>query len=286
MRKTFWTIPVLTALLAIDAAAQTTTSSPPVQTPPARQAAPSADQRATTVREQLRRVLAQYPSTLQEVLRIDPALMTDADYLATYPALAAFLAEYPEVAHNPGYFVGTSRYQDGSDIMEAFIAFLVFATMVGVVVWLIRTIIDYRRWNRLSRVQTEVHSKLLDRFTASEDLLAYIGTPAGRRFLESAPISLDSGSPALGAPTNRIMWSIQAGLVLTLGGTGIHFAIPRLTDQSAADPLYVVGVIAIALGIGFVLSGVAAMFLSRKLGLIEQWQPGSASDEAPAAPPS
>ena len=104
MRKTFWTIPVLTALLAIDAAAQTTTSSPPVQTPPARQAAPSADQRATTVREQLRRVLAQYPSTLQEVLRIDPALMTDADYLATYPALAAFLAEYPEGRTQPRLF--------------------------------------------------------------------------------------------------------------------------------------------------------------------------------------
>ena len=83
------------------------------------------------------------------------------------------------------------------------------------------------------------------------------------------------------------MWSIQAGLVLTLGGTGIHFAIPRLTDQSAADPLYVVGVIRdCSRNRVSCCRAWAAMFLSRKLGLIEQWQPGSASDEAPAAPPS
>ena len=285
MRKTFWTIPFLTALLAFDAAAQTTTPSVPAQAPPTEQTAPTVDQRSTAVRQQLGRVLAQYPSTLRQVLQIDPALMTDADYLTTYPALAAFLAEHPEIAHNPGYFLGVPGSLS-SDVMEGVMIFLVFGMIVGVVVWLIRTIIDYRRWNRLSRVQTEVHSKLLDRFTASEDLLTYIGSPAGRRFLESAPIALDSGTPALGAPTNRILWSIQAGLVLALGGLGLHFAIPRLTDQSAADSLYVIGAIAIAVGIGFVLSALSALFLSRKLGLIDQWPADSASDQAPSAPPS
>ena len=87
MRKIVWTIPVLTALLACDAAAQTTTPSVPAQAPPTQQTAPTVDQRSTAVRQQLGRVLAQYPSTLRQVLQIDPALMTDADYLTTYPAL-------------------------------------------------------------------------------------------------------------------------------------------------------------------------------------------------------
>ena len=46
----------------------------------------------------------------------------------------------------------------------------------------------HRRWSRLSKIQTDVHNKLLDRFTSNEDLLAYIQTPVGRKFLESAPI--------------------------------------------------------------------------------------------------
>ena len=47
------------------------------------------------------------------------------------------------------------------------------------VIWLIKTLIEHRRWSRLSKIQTDVHNKLLDRFSANEDLLAYIQTPAG-----------------------------------------------------------------------------------------------------------
>ena len=41
-----------------------------------------------------------------------------------------------------------------------------------------------RRWQRLTKTQTDAHSKLLDRLTSHEDLLAYIQSPAGKRFLE------------------------------------------------------------------------------------------------------
>ena len=44
-------------------------------------------------------------------------------------------------------------------------------------------------------MQYQVHNKLLDRFTSNEDLLAYVQTPAGRRFLESAPIPLQDEAP-------------------------------------------------------------------------------------------
>ena len=32
-------------------------------------------------------------------------------------------------------------------------------------------LVDHRRWLRQSKVQTEVHTKLLDRFTSNDDLL-------------------------------------------------------------------------------------------------------------------
>ena len=47
-------------------------------------------------------MLGKYPPSLGRVLKLDPTLMTNQDYLAPYPELAAFLAQHPEVAHNPG----------------------------------------------------------------------------------------------------------------------------------------------------------------------------------------
>ena len=74
------------------------------------------------------------------------------------------------------------------DTIQGFTIGTVVLAVVTGVVWLIKTLVDYRRWSRLSKIQTEVHNKVLDRMQSNEDLLAYIQTPAGRRFLESTPI--------------------------------------------------------------------------------------------------
>jgi hypothetical protein len=63
--------------------------------------------------------------------------------------------------------------------------------IVTVFCWVVKTVIDHRRWLRISKVQSEVHSKLMDRFASNQDLLAYMQTSAGRNFLEFPPISID-----------------------------------------------------------------------------------------------
>ena len=152
-----------------------------------------------------------------------------------------------------------------------FVAFLSVAAIIG---WLLKSLIDYRRWLRLSTVQTDVHTKLMDRFTSNEDLLAYIQTPVGRRFLESAPIPLESAPRAIAAPIGRILWSVQAGLVIGLAGAGLLLASARMSaiGGDAADfapVVYGIAMLAVAIGIGFVLSAVVAYGLSRRLGLFE-----------------
>jgi hypothetical protein len=127
---------------------------------------------------------------------------------------------------------------------------------------------DYRRWLRLSKIQVDVHGKLMDRLSSNEDLLAYMQSSAGRRFLEAAPIPVDPGSRALTAPVGRILWSAQAGIVLMLGGFGLQLVSRRVVEEFAQG-LYVMGVVATALGLGFVLSAVVAYFLSKRLGLVE-----------------
>jgi hypothetical protein len=167
---------------------------------------------------------------------------------------------------------------------EKFIFILTgFGVAITLLTWLIRTFLDYRRWNRLSKVQTEVHTRLLDRFSSNEELMAYIATPAGSKFLQSAPISLDTGtsSKSMGAPLSRIMLSLQAGLVLAAAGCGLMIASGRV-GEDAYLPLEIMGIFAAALGLGFAVSAAVSFVLSKKMGLLDQ-APQKRPAESPEA---
>jgi hypothetical protein len=264
---------LLAVILPLPAAAQTAAASPaPVQL--------QSRQPSEQLREAFTEMLRRHPPALGRVLKLDPALMSNEAYLAPYPEVAAFLRQYPEVARNPSYFleqVNISTYgnytsdreaarREFYNMIEMVTAFLVFLVVSGVVIWLIRTVIEQRRWGRLSRIQADVHSKLMDRFSSNDELMAYVQTPSGRRFLESGPSPLAEAGPALSAPFSRILWSVQAGVVLAAGGFGMMFVSNRLTDEPAQF-FYVVGIVTLALGVGFVASAGASFVLSKRLGL-------------------
>jgi hypothetical protein len=266
------------------------------QEPPARPAVPTRPEQpaqptiavfqdsagAHETREQLQRILRQLPPAVGEVLQRDPSLLNRPDYLSPYPVLVSFLSQHPEIARNPSFFLGEFHYYERRPTDRSFellqmllggmAGISVFVGVVSLLVWLIRAVIDHRRWLRLSRVQTEVHTKLMDRLATNEELLAYIQSPAGRRFLESAPIALDGEPRPVGAPVSRIIWSLQAGIVLVALGIGFWFARANVFPE-VAEGFYVLGVIAMALGTGFAVSAVASYFISTRLGLFSPSRP-------------
>jgi hypothetical protein len=109
----------------------------------------------------------------------------------------------------------------------------------------------------------------MDRFSSNDELLTYVQTPSGRRFLESGPSPLQETAPAMGAPISRILWSLQLGAVLLVGGLGMLF-LSNSSIPEAAEFFYVAGCVAGALGAGFLVSAVAAYVLSSRLGLLER----------------
>jgi uncharacterized membrane protein YjfL (UPF0719 family) len=239
------------------------------------------DQDARALRREFLEVMKKYPPSLGAILRLDPTLMSNPTYLAPYPALQAFLTAHPDVQKNPGYFL--ESYSDGAyydsrtwsageriwtSILDFVGAFTVFVVVVAVVTWLIRTLVDYRRWKQLAKVQADAHTKLLDRLTSNEELVAYMHTPAGAQFLQSAPIALDPGARRIGAPVSRILWSGQAGLVLMMAGFALQYVSGRI-DPEAQQPVFSIGVVALAIGVGFLLSAGLAYLLSHRLGLFE-----------------
>jgi hypothetical protein len=256
------------------------------QPPPATAPAVSLESDSRETRSQLQQIMQRYPPDLGRILRMDPTLLQSPTYLAQYPALSSFLAAHPEVVHNPRYYLefvrDTYDYREPQDARTSAInmwrgfteGFWILAGMTLVAAtlyWLVKTTLNHRRWLRVSRVQTEVHNKLLDRFAGTGDLLTYVQTPAGRRFLEAAPIPLDAGpveTRPLAAPLSRILLSVQAGIVLAIGGAGFQLVSGNVIEE-LAQGLSIIGVLAMAFGVGFILSGVVSYLISRRLGLLE-----------------
>jgi hypothetical protein len=241
----------------------------------------SQDASAEQTRTQLESILERYPPAVGRVLKLDPSLMTNQAYMAPYSSLSAYLAQHPEITRNPGYFLENVNapnpgYSDPKwrqreqfyGLLAGVAGFVAFLVITGILVWVIRLIVTSRRWNKLSKVQYEVHSKLLDRFTSNEDLLTYMQTPAGRHFLEAAPLRLPEEPRSMSAPFWRILWSVQVGIVMSLTGIGLLYVSSTFIDEPA-ELFRVLGVVSLALGGGFLVSAGAAYALSRRLGLLD-----------------
>jgi len=225
-------------------------------------------------------LLQRHPPSVGRVLKLDPSLMRNESYLSAYPQIRDFLAEHPDVTLHAQYYLEPVRgtYEDWSPsprermvegILAGLAGFTAFIIVLSTLIWLVRTIIEHRRWNRLSRIQADVHTKLMDRFSSNEELLTYVQTPSGRRFLESGPSPQQESAPLMSAPFSRILWSVQLGSVLLVSGMGLLFLSDRAV-QEAREFFYITGCLATAIGAGFLVSAAAAYVLSRRLGLLER----------------
>jgi hypothetical protein len=235
-------------------------------------------QNAWQTQQSLWSLMRQYPPAVGEILQRDPSLLEKADYMSAYPALTEFVKQHPEVARNPGFYFGSYQYRERTsrdaayNLLEEMLAGMgVGLGLLGaasVFIWLVKTIVDHRRWLRTSKVQVEMHSKLLDRLTSNQELLAYAQSPAGSRFLESAPIALDA-DVRTAAPVSRIIWSMQAGVVLMALGAGLWFVQMGAIDE-VREALRVVLAIAGSVGAGLLVSALAAYLVSSRLGLLPE----------------
>lgn len=238
---------------------------------------------------EFRQVLKQYPPALGRVLLLDPTLLTNKAYLESYPALLQFLTEHPEIARDPSYFLSDFRssasaygpvdpamqlrresvnaWRNTFEGMMIFGGFALFAFALG---WMIKYITEHRRWLRTTKTQSEVHTKLLERMTSSDDLKSYMESEAGQRFLQASPLAMGSASQqSVGAPFSRILWSVQVGVVLVALGIGFLF-VRRGLETEVQQMVGAWGTLAIALGVGFAISAAASYVISSRLGLLDQ----------------
>lgn len=136
---------------------------------------------------------------------------------------------------------------------------MVFGGIVAVF-WVVFSTI---RRLKVARIQSEVHSKLIDKLGSSPEFLTFLDSDAGKQLVASLGIEQPSREPY-----GRILTSVQVGVILLLVGIALlilggHFA-------NAAEGFFILGGLAVALGAGFLISAGLSYRLSKTFGLFER----------------
>jgi hypothetical protein len=272
--------------------AQPRAATPPVPAA-ATATAPAPNERdvAATQTELIR--LLRLSPTLTTVVSHDPSLLSNTDYVAhNNPQLAAFLTAHPEVARNPEFYLFSHlKHEDGQPdealqrevwpdvyrsqgqmtsferIWSDLIPLLAFACGLTGIFLLARMFVENRRWSRIFKLQSEVHGRLIDKFTSNQELGSYMETEAGRKFLEAAPIPVGiEADRRMPSAVARILTPLQAGIVMVLLGIGLLSL--RHAGPDMDTPMLVFGTMVLMPGIGFIISAGVSWLLAAKLGLM------------------
>jgi hypothetical protein len=146
---------------------------------------------------------------------------------------------------------------------------VVFLCILAVLVWLSRAFLENRRWNRVFKLQSDMHGRLIEKFGSSQELLAYLETDAGKRFLEAAPMPADFESKQrIPNAAARVLTTLQIGIVLVLVSVGL-FAV-RNAGAGTEMPAIVLSVLILMPGLGFIISAGITWVLAGRLGLIPE----------------
>jgi hypothetical protein len=286
-------LPVI-LLLALLTAASVAQSPRNLQPPASDTTAQLSPQEVSSLQDQLLQLLRVSP-TLTEVVERDPSLLSDNDYvMRNNPQLAHFLQVHPDIAHNPDFYLFNNLHPQGErasdtlqrklwpetlaqpqqdsalrDLISDGIPFLVFLCILSALLWLTHVLLENRRWNRIFKLQTDVHSRLIERFGTSQEVLTYMNTESGKRFLEATPIAtgVDRRQP-MPSPVARVLTPLQVGIVMTLLGVGLIGVGHNIPE--GRDAFLVMGMVVLMPGIGFIISAGITWVLARHLGLMPQ----------------
>jgi hypothetical protein len=244
--------------------------------------------------------------TLTAAVAADPSLLADQQYVArSNPELAQFLAVHPDIARNPEFYLFSKlnpsdgrrdralervmwpdltppQQQESSapKVVGEMIPILISLGFFAALVWIIRIFVDSRRWNRTFKQQSEIHGRLIEKLGTSQELVAYMETEAGKRFLMASPIGAD---PEFGQrmpnTVSRVLTSLSTGIVVALLGVG--FLLLRNAGNDTPEPMLITGTLLLMPGLGFILSAGVTWVLAKRLGLMPEKEVGQIGGAAP-----
>jgi hypothetical protein len=287
------------------AAAPTAPQAPARATVASAAQAPSEADVAET-QDELIKILRLSP-VLTSVVARDPSLLSDQAYVSrNNPELAQFLLTHPDVARNPEFYLFSHLNQGGGrrdqalerviwpdfpqqpsrgfemgEVMGNLVPIIIVPAFFFAAVWIIRMFVESRRWNRTFKMQTDMQGRLIDKFSSSQELAAYMQSEAGKSLLLASPWGSEP-APHMPNAVARVLTPLQVGIVLTLLGVGLLFL--RHAGVDMEEPMAVLGTLVLTPGLGFILSAAVTWFLAKRLGLLPEKDEAESAQAVPSGP--
>ena len=147
--------------------------------------------------------------------------------------------------------------------MEFILPMVISLGFFGLIGWVTFVIVDGKRRRERIKVFTDFHTKLMDRMSSPAEFNAFMQSPGGQRFL--ATLQTERGGPKA-----AIMRSIHTGTIMLALSIGLLF-LQRLDFWNSEARAFVVfmGVIVLALAVGFLVSAALSWRLGKSLGVMD-----------------
>jgi hypothetical protein len=130
-----------------------------------------------------------------------------------------------------------------------------FFVMVAFIVWA-----GARSRQRIARMQTEMQTKIIERFGSAPEFVGFLQSDNGRQFMQGM-----GALPKVGA-RNSILTSVRRAVVVSF--LGIGFLVICISPHYGNGGFFISGCILLGLGLGYGISAFVSVKLSRAWGLM------------------
>lgn len=134
--------------------------------------------------------------------------------------------------------------------------------------WIVWVLFTTLRRYLIAKAKAGLQEKILQRIDSSQSLVALASSDSGRQFLESMTVEEVHRE----SPFSRILFGMQAGIVLVFFGGAMLLLHHHVDDPTSG--FIIVGTGAIGLGLGFFIAAAASFVVSRQLGLMDRERRG------------
>ena len=129
---------------------------------------------------------------------------------------------------------------------------------LGFIIWVVARAREARM-----RQRSEERSRLLERFSSSQELTEFLNSEAGSRLL-------DKGTPA--HPVRSLSATVTAGIITLFSGIGFLFVAGELPGHDS-DGFLIPGILGVMAGIGILVSAFVSAKLYKRAGLLRREEP-------------
>ena len=138
-----------------------------------------------------------------------------------------------------------------------------FFLLIGWIVW---ALVEWRRY----KYQMNVQMKMVDKMGSAADMIQFVDTDGGRKFLETFKKANEVGT------RERMLIAVRRGIILLV--VGIAVVLMRNIFPDAIQALSLIGGLCSAFGVGYLLATAVSSKLARNWGIVKDKQDLSRDD--------